>query len=955
MQTYPINGGLAVNYFNAGEYIEFYVTLDKSGLYSASYYVGTGNATGAAVGLKATDDKGALADKSVTPVVSQATDGWDVFYTLQASSQLNLFQGAATIRIYGAGTADFQFNIDRITFTRLGDADLTLDADGDGVADVNDTCASTPAGEQANGVGCSPSQLDTDVDGITDNLDLCPNTASGAFVDAKGCESSGGDDDDFDSVLNADDQCPATPFGINVTANGCALSAGNDADNDGVANSVDQCAATPVGEFANEKGCSASQVGNTVAANISVNANIRHTVNGVSDFGRSRHMTVHSGVHENDWLGNTDKLNYLVNTLDVYMGRDNGSATWKFADTTQDPLKPNWPNLDYMITRGKELREDYAANPLFSRFDPAKTEMIAGTNPHPTYPTLSWYENAMTWHNWQPKTIESSAAWMGQYMANYFGYSGNNYVGEPLPKYWEVINEPDMKMKTGQFMVTNQEQIWEYHNLVAEQIRSKLGNEAPMIGGMTWGLHDFFRRDGLSRLADDAYDQWITVPGDPAAEAEAEAFYENAMRTSVDDTRAQDWYQWDVMWKGFMDAAGHNMDFYSVHIYDWPSVSYGGNTVVRRGGHANAMFEMMEWYDQYEHGFANRKPIVLSEYGAVQGGWDSQAHQERFDITNLKAFNGMLMQFLDRPDYVIKSMPFTPAKPIWGYLPGGCAYKTVPDCTTRYHYAMLTEPELNKGNWQWSSYIKFFELWANVDGARVDSVSTDPDVQVQSYVDGNDLFVIINNLEAQATTVNLNVAGLAGSLQNVEMRSMHFSNSEQETHLDRQHMKQVPKSLTLEADATVVLRYTMASSIAVNKNMVEKKYFGNSLSGGNLPHRISVNGGAKTVNVNNVSVPSGYAEAKLMLTVALFPGPDDVAGGVLSIDSLKVNGVAVTPPIDWRGPKINANEKYFNTLEIPVPVSALQANNVIEVDFHHNGELVVGNLIVKTFDATPAR
>ena len=38
---------------------------------------------------------------------------------------------------------------------------------------------------------------------------------------------------------------------------------------------------------------------------VSVNFNIEHSVGGVSDFGRERHITVHSSLGENDWNGET--------------------------------------------------------------------------------------------------------------------------------------------------------------------------------------------------------------------------------------------------------------------------------------------------------------------------------------------------------------------------------------------------------------------------------------------------------------------------------------------------------------------------------------------------------------------------------------------------------------------------------------------------------------------------
>ena len=63
-----------------------------------------------------------------------------------------------------------------------------LDADGDGVADADDTCADTPSGETVDSSGCSDSQKDADADGVTDDLDTCADTAEGTTVDENGCE-----------------------------------------------------------------------------------------------------------------------------------------------------------------------------------------------------------------------------------------------------------------------------------------------------------------------------------------------------------------------------------------------------------------------------------------------------------------------------------------------------------------------------------------------------------------------------------------------------------------------------------------------------------------------------------------------------------------------------------------------------------------------------------------------
>ena len=81
--------------------------------------------------------------------------------------------------------------------------------------------------------------------------------------------------------------------------------------------------------------------------NVSVNWNMKHSVNGVSDFNREKHITLHSALGEPDWNGEYDKMNYLMNDLDVYFGRDNGSSTWKFKATPMTKEAVEYPDNQY--------------------------------------------------------------------------------------------------------------------------------------------------------------------------------------------------------------------------------------------------------------------------------------------------------------------------------------------------------------------------------------------------------------------------------------------------------------------------------------------------------------------------------------------------------------------------------------------------------------------------------
>jgi outer membrane protein OmpA-like peptidoglycan-associated protein len=118
------------------------------------------------------------------------------------------------------------------------------DADGDGVSDRSDRCASTPKGSQVDSRGC-PS--DQDRDGVPDGVDRCPDTPTGARPDGSGCNR----DSDNDGVIDGIDQCEDTPKGAAVNPRGCPI----DADRDGIPDGLDRCSDTKPGVMVDNSGC----------------------------------------------------------------------------------------------------------------------------------------------------------------------------------------------------------------------------------------------------------------------------------------------------------------------------------------------------------------------------------------------------------------------------------------------------------------------------------------------------------------------------------------------------------------------------------------------------------------------------------------------------------------------------------------------------------------------------
>ncbi len=714
---------------------------------------------------------------------------------------------------------------------------------------------------------------------------------------------------------------------------------------------------------------------------VDINLNMKHSIDGESRFGRERRMTIHSSLTETDWTGEEDKLDYLINDLDVYFGRETGSATWKMHYVEEDPNKPGWANEEQMAVHGAGLNNWYESLDFADRHQyEKKSEMIMGVNDHtPMYPSLSWFPGfGKGAGGWFVKDTDAAADWVAKYMVNYFAQSEGD-AGEALPKYWEAYNEPDMNFLNPSFgmIVSSIEKNWEYHKLVAQEVRARLGAKAPKIGGMCWGQLDLFKPDGIpSRVPGDYWNPWSSP--------EAIEWYENMLSgvgSGIDnpgvgnpvwprawDNRTKDWWQWDYMYQGFIDYAGTDMDFYAVHMYDWPQADSNldkANT--RSGGHIEAMLDMFEWYDMEM--FGQKKEIVMSEFGTVNSLLINTILDGRRDWLYIKPFNQMMMQFLERPSHVTYSMPFAPVKATWGAHFSG-------NNVIRYDGATLMEPKgswtgdpntwtMNEptGGWEWSGIIHFFELWKDVEGTRIDTKANDNDVQVDAYVNDNHVYVILNNTIDDNKTINLNSFGFNGNtISNVELRHI-YRGDDDFTKYTVANLTEAPAQVALKPNSTIVLDYTFDSNVVIDEESNETKYPSLPLAGNatndrgtqlcHTPSQASI-----TATVNGVSKPTN-GEAVIRIG-GFFTNPNDAYPNPgMKVRKLTVNGNPVIVDTDnfvtnTRGYGVgNYKGGWFGVLELECPIEYLN-NGTNEVFFERWQGVEFTTLMIQVFDMTTA-
>lgn len=596
-------------------------------------------------------------------------------------------------------------------------------------------------------------------------------------------------------------------------------------------------------------------------ASVDVHLNVKHSVGGAASFDREKWMVLHARVTEHDWDSEQQRASFL-NDYDVYLGRDCGALPEALSQSTENPDKPGWCDPASVEKLGSRARAAYAKNTAVHALEYRSKKWTIGGQPK-MFPDGSTNANGFAIGSY-----DALADFYDQYLTQFFGAGGTD--GSPKPAMLEVVNEPFVHATEHH---TTYEEISEFHNQVARRV--KQSHPDVLVGGYT----------------------------------SAHPQYED-----------HNFGHWDRNWRLFIDMAGKNMDFFSLHLYDNPLQNKDMlNSKYRSGSNIEAILDMVEHYSMLKLGEV--KPFNISEYGCLRvGNGFPYEPGEAWRCT--RSYNTILMQLLERPDRILQAMPFMVLKAEWGRKDGYPYPKRL-----LYDVDELNgRPKDNDGPWAYTPRINFWEMWKEVNGIRVDTIASDPDIQVDTYVNGADAFVIVSSLDHTGPqTVDLNLLGASSDLLHVEVKHLH-ADADALPVLDHYTTGELSR-LTLGASATAILKYSFRSPLEIDETSTEHKYYATTYL-----QPIAENAPI-TFRVNEVQSISEFGEAVLRLGVGREHG--------LSLHpTLRVNGAPVAVPEDWRGYDQWNRGQFFGVLEIPVPYSLLQSDNTIEVRFEDGGGYV---------------
>ena len=393
-----------------------------------------------------------------------------------------------------------------------------------------------------------------------------------------------------------------------------------------------------------------------------------------------------------------------------------------------------------------------------------------------------------------------------------------------------------------------------------------------------------------------------------------------------------DFGHWDGRMKMFMDRAGEHMDAFATHLYDGINVT--GDHSLRSGSNSEAILDLIETYSMIKWGFV--KPHAISEYGGIEKGYPT-GYSDVKSIQSIKSINHILFNLLNRQDRLAISIPFITGKATWhltaanNYQPYG-AVLWIPTTIGQ------APPSGNVNNYQWeySSRINFFKLWKDVSGDRVLAHCDNPDIQIQSFVEGDKLFVCLNNLDDNTLEVNLKFSTSMPSVETVSIKSLKIFDNSDPIFKD-ETSSSAPSSIELIAGETTIITYDLAQPVEFDSEIDRVEYY-------TANHLQSISANTPLLfDFNGVETGNGYAFLKMGVG-RLDP---DASTKLSKRPIVKVNGVSIVVPDNWAGyDQSNRSDGFFGTINVPVPIQVLKENNSVEVMFKDGGGRVSHMILV---------
>jgi hypothetical protein len=287
-------------------------------------------------------------------------------------------------------------------------------------------------------------------------------------------------------------------------------------------------------------------------------------------------------------------------------------------------------------------------------------------------------------------------------------------------------------------------------------------------------------------------------------------------------------------------------------------------------------------------------------------------------MQSIRSQNDMIFGLLDREDRLEISIPFTTDNAKWhitkanNYLP----YKAV-----LWRPENMGVPKNQITGWVFTNRIQFYELWKAVKGERVFVSTSNPDIQVQAFLDEKKFYVALNNLDDAAQQVALDISSIKSNVSDLFVKSLTVYSDDFPRYYE-QTIGTIPDIFSIDPAETIVLEFNLKNSIKFNNKIKSSRYYTNNYL---LPIEAQKE---LLFEFNDVELGVGFAK----LSMSIGRGHD-----LSKTPEVFVNDNKVEVPLNWKGYDQANRKKFFGAIEIPVPIELIKQNNSVRVTFPDTG------------------
>jgi len=336
----------------------------------------------------------------------------------------------------------------------------------------------------------------------------------------------------------------------------------------------------------------------------------------------------------------------------------------------------------------------------------------------------------------------------------------------------------------------------------------------------------------------------------------------------------KDFKNWETNMGLFLDIAGDELDAISYHLYD--GVNQVGQENKRSGSNNEAIMDLIETYSHQRWGFI--KPHAITEYGGIEVSEFSLIR----NMQSIRSQNAMIFGLLDREDRLEISIPFTTDNATWhitkanNYLP----YKAV-----LWRAENMGVPKNQITGWVYTNRIQFYELWKGVKGKRVFVSTSNPDIQVQAFLDEKKLFVALNNLDDNAQQVALDIESIKSNISDLLVKSLTIYKEDFPRYYEKT-VNSIPEVFSIDPAETIVLEFNLKNSITFKNQIKSKRYYSSN-------YLVPIEADKELIfEFNDVALGVGFAK----LSMSLGREHD-----LSKTPEVLVNGEKVEVPSNWKG------------------------------------------------------